>query len=286
MCAPPRGRARARRHPARHATASSALTMRRLGAELGVQPSAIYHHFANKQALLAAVADEILARGARPRTAVGLARPAARGLLRAAATRCWPAPTAPTSSRPCGPSASARPAPVAELEKILADADVARRAGRRRVAHPASTTSSATPSRSRPPARPSASVPSSASLDSLPDFDLGLDLVIDGLRGPRRWTSPSSRHEVSTSAPVQLRQQHGAGEVEPGPPQHGRRQVDAVEARAAQVGAVELGLAQRRPGRAAPGPAWSRVRSRHRQVGLAQVDAGEVERATGWCRGS
>ena len=42
------------------------LTMRRLGAELGVQPSALYHHFANKQTLLAAVADEILARGRRP----------------------------------------------------------------------------------------------------------------------------------------------------------------------------------------------------------------------------
>ena len=41
------------------------LTMRRLGAELGVQPSALYHHFANKQTLLAAVADEILARGRR-----------------------------------------------------------------------------------------------------------------------------------------------------------------------------------------------------------------------------
>ena len=41
----------------------SALTMRRLGAELGVQPSAIYHHFPSKQALLAAVADEI---GATP----------------------------------------------------------------------------------------------------------------------------------------------------------------------------------------------------------------------------
>ncbi|MBD8868987.1 TetR/AcrR family transcriptional regulator C-terminal domain-containing protein [Nocardioides donggukensis] len=43
------------------------LTMRRLGAELGVRPSALYHHFANKQTLLAAVADEILARGRRPR---------------------------------------------------------------------------------------------------------------------------------------------------------------------------------------------------------------------------
>jgi TetR/AcrR family transcriptional regulator, tetracycline repressor protein len=41
------------------------LTMRRLGAELGVQPSALYHHFANKQTLLAAVADEVLARGPR-----------------------------------------------------------------------------------------------------------------------------------------------------------------------------------------------------------------------------
>ncbi|MBB3040673.1 TetR/AcrR family transcriptional regulator C-terminal domain-containing protein [Nocardioides soli] len=41
------------------------LTMRRLGTELGVQPSALYHHFGNKQELLAAVADEILARGRR-----------------------------------------------------------------------------------------------------------------------------------------------------------------------------------------------------------------------------
>ena len=42
------------------------LTMRRLGTELGVQPSAVYHHFPSKQVLLAAVADEILERGARP----------------------------------------------------------------------------------------------------------------------------------------------------------------------------------------------------------------------------
>lgn len=41
------------------------LTMRRLAAELGVQPSALYHHVANKQELLAAVADEVLARGRR-----------------------------------------------------------------------------------------------------------------------------------------------------------------------------------------------------------------------------
>lgn len=45
------------------------LTMRRLAAELGVQPSALYHHVPNKQTLLAAVADEILARGRRPQRA-------------------------------------------------------------------------------------------------------------------------------------------------------------------------------------------------------------------------
>ncbi|WGL53644.1 TetR family transcriptional regulator [Nocardioides sp. BP30] len=42
------------------------LTMRRLGTELGVQPSALYHHFANKQTLLAAMADELLRRAAWP----------------------------------------------------------------------------------------------------------------------------------------------------------------------------------------------------------------------------
>lgn len=42
------------------------LTMRKLAADLGIQPSALYHHFANKDALLAAMADEILRRGRRP----------------------------------------------------------------------------------------------------------------------------------------------------------------------------------------------------------------------------
>ena len=44
------------------------LTMRRLGTELGVQPSALYHHFANKQTLLAAMADELLHRATWPTT--------------------------------------------------------------------------------------------------------------------------------------------------------------------------------------------------------------------------
>src|SRR6476660_4791806 len=42
------------------------LTMRRLARDLEVQPSALYHHFLNKQTLLGAVADEILARGPSP----------------------------------------------------------------------------------------------------------------------------------------------------------------------------------------------------------------------------
>ncbi len=49
------------------------LSMRRLGGELGVQPSALYHHFANKQTLLAAVADEVLRLGARPAPAADAA---------------------------------------------------------------------------------------------------------------------------------------------------------------------------------------------------------------------
>ncbi len=58
------------------------LTMRRIGTELGVQQSALYHHFANKQALLGAVADEIVARG--PRSAV----PDGAGWRTAVVTRC------------------------------------------------------------------------------------------------------------------------------------------------------------------------------------------------------
>ncbi|MRK02574.1 TetR family transcriptional regulator [Aeromicrobium sp. S22] len=42
------------------------LSMRRIASELGLQPSALYHHFGSKQELLAAVADELLDRGARP----------------------------------------------------------------------------------------------------------------------------------------------------------------------------------------------------------------------------
>lgn len=42
------------------------LTMRRIATTLGVQQSALYWHFASKQLLLAAMADEILRRGPQP----------------------------------------------------------------------------------------------------------------------------------------------------------------------------------------------------------------------------
>ncbi|GAB3623338.1 TetR family transcriptional regulator BioQ [Mariniluteicoccus endophyticus] len=42
------------------------LTMRRIAEHLGVRVGALYHHVANKQSLLAALADEVLADLARP----------------------------------------------------------------------------------------------------------------------------------------------------------------------------------------------------------------------------
>jgi len=44
----------------------AALSMRRLGAELGVEAMAIYHHFASKDALLDAIVGELVARAATP----------------------------------------------------------------------------------------------------------------------------------------------------------------------------------------------------------------------------
>ncbi len=99
----------------------AALTMRRLGSELGVQPSAIYHHFENKQALLAAVADEILARGARPRTAAEWPEQ-----LREVCTELRSAMLAITDGADVVATVWAFglgvAGPVADLEKVLVDA--------------------------------------------------------------------------------------------------------------------------------------------------------------------
>ncbi|UJP10927.1 TetR family transcriptional regulator [Microbacterium sp. KUDC0406] len=53
------------------------LSMRRLAAELDVQPSALYWHFASKQELLAAVADRILSGVPRPSAGTDVAEVAA-----------------------------------------------------------------------------------------------------------------------------------------------------------------------------------------------------------------
>ena len=156
-----------------------ALTMRRLGSELGVQPSAIYHHFASKQLLLAAVADEILARGAGPRAASSWAdrvREVCRE-LRAAMLACTDGADVVATVWAFGLGASR---PSEELVEILTEAGaspeltaVASRtllhyvyghAFEEQTAQQA-VRAEAAPGRAEP----------------LPEFDLGLDLVIEGL---------------------------------------------------------------------------------------------------------
>ncbi|WP_295011132.1 TetR family transcriptional regulator [uncultured Microbacterium sp.] len=59
------------------------LTMRRLAAELDVQPSALYWHFSSKQDLLAAVAERILSRiGAPPEPGTTVSLPDAARRIR------------------------------------------------------------------------------------------------------------------------------------------------------------------------------------------------------------
>lgn len=158
----------------------SALTMRRLGSELGVQPSAIYHHFASKQELLAAVADEILARGARPRTAVEWPDRLREVCteLRLAMLACTDGADVVATVWAFGLGASG---PVSELEKVLVDAgapaDLAAVASRTLLHYVFGHAFE------EQTARQAVSLGAvDRPLDSLPDFDLGLDLVVDGLR--------------------------------------------------------------------------------------------------------
>lgn len=158
----------------------SALTMRRLGAELGVQPSAIYHHFASKQALLAAVADEILARGARPRQAV-----AWPDRLREVCAELRHAMLAVTDGADVVATVWAfglgAAAPVTEMEEVLIDAEVPDElvaVASRTLVH--YVFGHAFEEQTARQAVRLGAV--ERSLESLPDFDLGLDLVVDGLR--------------------------------------------------------------------------------------------------------
>lgn len=158
----------------------AALTMRRLGAELGVQPSAIYHHFASKQELLAAVADEILARGSRPRTATQWPDRLREvcSELRHAMLACTDGADVVATVWAFGLGAAA---PAAELEKVMVDAEVPDElvaVASRTLVHYVFGHAF-----EEQTARQAVSLGAvDRSLESLPDFDLGLDLIIDGLR--------------------------------------------------------------------------------------------------------
>lgn len=157
----------------------ASLTMRRLGTELDVQPSAIYHHFASKQVLLAAVADEILARGARPRTAVEWPE-----RLREICVELRHAMLAVTDGADVVATVWAfglgAAAPVADLEEVLVAAAVPAElvtVASRTLVH--YVFGHAFEEQTARQAVRLGAV--ERSLDSLPDFDLGLDLVIGGL---------------------------------------------------------------------------------------------------------
>ena len=159
-----------------------ALTMRRLGAELGVQPSAIYHHFANKQTLLAAVAEEILRRGRRART---VTRDDWPGRLREVCAELRDAMLACTDGADIVATVWAFGtgvrAPADELEATLRAAglgDELALVGSRTLLH--YVFGHAFEEQTAIQAISAGAV--ERELDSLPDFWTGLDVVIDGLR--------------------------------------------------------------------------------------------------------
>jgi len=167
----------------------AALTMRRLGTELGVQPSAIYHHFENKQTLLAAVADEIIARGAAaPGTAGHDAADWAErvravcGALRSAVLDVTDGADVVATAWAFGLGAQA---PARALEQALAaagaDEELVAVASRALLHYVFGHTFEEQTARQ---AIGAGAV--ERSLESLPDFELGLDLVLDGLRARLR----------------------------------------------------------------------------------------------------
>lgn len=159
-----------------------ALTMRRLGSELGVQPSAIYHHFANKQSLLAAVAEEVLRRGRRPRRAAPDDWPArvreVCAELRDAMLACTDGADVVATVWAFGMGVHA---PASELEEVLRGAgldDDLAVVGSRTLLH--YVFGHAFEEQTAVQAISAGAV--ERGLESLPDFWLGLDLVVDGLR--------------------------------------------------------------------------------------------------------
>ena len=156
------------------------LSMRRLGAELGVQPSALYHHFASKQTLLAAVADEILDRGTHTVPTAGWEKQvqAICGELRDAMLAYRDGAELIATVHAFGLGAQA---PVAALEEVLTEggfgAELSRVAARTLVHYVFGHTSDE---------QAFLQAASVGALDAPPressDFTLGLALVLDGLR--------------------------------------------------------------------------------------------------------
>lgn len=141
------------------------LTMRKLAADLGVQPGALYHHFAGKDALLAAIADEILRRGRRPAEIVA-----------------W---DAEVQLRCVG----LRDAMRRHRDGALLIAQVHRADGEALEAplRSALDRAGADPDLARVGARGLVRFVLTHEQDPDPDFALGLGLLLDGLRARLRW---------------------------------------------------------------------------------------------------
>lgn len=156
------------------------MTMRRLGSELGVQPSALYHHVANKQTLLALVADEILARGRRERRAqawdgrvVELCRELRDAML---AYRDGAEVVATAWAFGLGAGG-----PAEELEEVLGDAGLPAE-----LVHSAGRTLLHLVFGHAGEEQTALQASSAGAIDRTPverdDFEVGLGLVLDGLR--------------------------------------------------------------------------------------------------------
>jgi AcrR family transcriptional regulator len=158
------------------------LTMRRLGTELGLQPSALYHHFPSKQVLLAAVADEILARGPRP-VPEGDWEDRARAACHALRDSClaWTdGAEVVATARAFGLGARA---PYDELVAVLVDGgvpdDVAGAAARTLLHF---VLGHAVDEQTHRQAGSAGAIEADPSTDFTADFATGVDLVVAGLR--------------------------------------------------------------------------------------------------------
>ena len=156
------------------------LSMRRLAAELDVRPSALYHHVPSKQVLLAAVADEILARGpAAP--ASGPWEERVRGIctcLRDAVLAYRDGAELVATVRSFGLGAAA---PYDALVIALSDAgldDVTAAVTARTLLH--YVLGHATDEQTQLQAAAVGAIDAEPRQES--DFGLGLDLIVDGLR--------------------------------------------------------------------------------------------------------